>query len=278
MASADDFDDHVEDAAVPGEQSTSHYPPSDKPNAFTELMSPKKPKQPKPTPSRTDQPTKQTIFAGRDGLAAYTTDPASFPASRVVYYNDKFVVIKDLFPKATVHLLLLPRDTSKNVQRGQEAFDDLGFLEECREKLEKVKEMAGSELRRKLGKYSAKEAPRLAALREDEPPDVLPVGRDWTADLITGTHANPSMNHLHIHVLSRDMVSECMKKSNHYLSFTTDFLIGLDEYPLAEQDHRRAYKHFPGDMLCWRCGRNFGNKMARLREHLEEELVEWRKE
>ncbi|KAK5119009.1 hypothetical protein LTR62_000220 [Meristemomyces frigidus] len=278
MASADDFEEHVEGTAVPGKQSTNHYPPAKKPNAFTELMAKTPDKQLKSTPSRTDQQTKQTIFAGRDGLAAYTADPASFPQSRVIYYNDKFVVINDLFPKASIHLLLLPRDTTKSVYRGQEVFDEPGFLAECRRELEKVKEIAASELRRRFAKYSAQEQPRLAALASDDPPCELPPGREWTKDLISGTHANPSMSHLHIHVLSKDMMSDCMKKRNHYQSFTTDFLIDLDQYPLAKEDHRRDYKRFPEDMLCWRCGRNFGNKMTKLKEHLEEEFEAWKKE
>jgi len=239
---------------------------------------PRSPKQPKPAPDRTDHKTARTLFVGRDGLAAYTTDPASFPQSRVVYYNDKFVVINDLFPKASVHLLILPRDTTKNVLRPQEAFDDPAFLEECKEEEKKVRALVTGELRRRFGKYSASDRPRLEALDADEPPDDLPPGRDWDKDVISGIHANPSMNHLHIHVLSRDMVSECMKKRNHYLSFTTDFFVGLDQFPLEAKDHRRRYAHFPEDMECWRCGRNYGNKMARLKEHLEAEFEEWRRQ
>lgn len=108
--------------------------------------------------------------------------------------------------------------------------------------------------------------------------DELPSGRDWAKDVISGIHANPSMNHLHIHVLSRDMFSEPMKKTNHYLSFTTDFFVGLDQFPLPANDHRRVYKHFPADMLCWRCGKNFGNKISKLKEHLADEFEEWKKE
>lgn len=236
------------------------------------------PKKPKPTPEKTDGRTARTVFAGRDGLAAYTTDPASFPQSRVVYHNDKFVVINDAFPKASVHLLILPRDTSKNVLAPQSAFDDPAFLADCREEEQKVRAIVASELRRKFGKFSASDKPRLDALDSDDPPAKLPPGRDWSKEVITGIHANPSMNHVHIHVLSRDMVSECMKKRNHYLSFTTDFLVGLDQFPLAKIDHRRHYSHFPEDMICWRCGKNFGNKMARLKDHLEDELEKWKKE
>jgi aprataxin len=88
-----------------------------------------------------DQPTQKTVFQGRDGLAAYTIDPESFPPSRVVYYNEKFVVINDLYPKASVHLLILPRDPIKNVQRPQTAFDDPQFLAECREEEKKVRDI-----------------------------------------------------------------------------------------------------------------------------------------
>ncbi|TKA80091.1 hypothetical protein B0A55_02463 [Friedmanniomyces simplex] len=277
-ATADDFEEHVESTALPGQQSKKHFPPTERPNAFTEMMSPRKPKPLKPTPGTTDGVSKRTVFAGREGLAAYTTDPASFPPSRVVYYTDKFVVINDLFPKAAVHLLILPRDPKKNVIRPQEAFDDPVFLQECQEEEKNVRAIAASELCRRFGKSSASERPRLAALESDDPPDELPPGRDWEREILSGTHANPSMNHLHIHVLSRDLVGESMKKRNHYLSFTTAFLIGMDQYPLDEGDGRRRYGHFPEDMVCWRCGRNFGNKMARLKEHLGEEFEEWKRE
>lgn len=237
-------------------------------------MKPKK-KQPSDT---TDAPSKRTIFAGRDGLAAYTVDPASFPPSRVVYYNDGFTVINDLFPKSHVHLLILPRDPKKNILRPQEAFDDREFLQKCIEEERKVRQIVAEELRRRFGQYSSTEQARIQAMEAEDPPDVLPPGRDWAKEVKSGIHANPSMSHLHIHVLSRDHVSDPMKKTNHYLSFTTDFFVPLNQFPLAPDDHRRDYKHFPEDMYCWRCGRNFGNKITRLKEHLVEEFEAWKKE
>jgi len=237
------------------------------------------PKQLKLAPAdKTDSRTSRTLKAGRDGLAAYTRDPESFPSSRVVYYNDKFVVINDLFPKSSVHLLILPRNTQKNILRPQEAFDDAVFLAECKEEEKRVRALVASELRRKHGKYSAAERQRTAALEGDDPPSELPPGRDWNSEVISGIHANPSMNHLHIHVMSRDMMSQCLKKTNHYLSFTTDFFVGLDQFPLSNNDYRRHYRHFQDDMICWRCGKNFKRKLASLKEHLDKEIVEWRSE
>lgn len=230
----------------------------------------------KPTDNDVDAFTRQTIKFGGGGLGPYTQDPASFPSSRVVYYNDKFVVINDLYPKATVHLLILPRDPKKNLLPPQEAFDDIQFLEECRQEEKRVRTIVADELRRKLGKHSVTEKARTDAMNSDDPPDELPAGRDWSKEIISGIHANPSMMHLHIHVLSRDMVSGFMKKRNHYQSFTTDFLVGLDQFPLQMDDHRRRYKRFPEDMFCWRCGDNYANKMARLKDHLQEEFESWR--
>lgn len=239
-------------------------------HAVTKLMAPK----PKPV----DKGTKRSTFYGADGLGIYITDPASFPTSRVVYYNDKFVVINDLYPKASVHLLLLPRDSTRNYLRPQRAFDDPQFLASCQRELIKVQGIVASKLRRRFGKFSKAEQARLEAMDADDPPEVLPAGRDWSRDVISGIHANPSMNHVHIHVLSQDMVSESMKKTNHYLSFTTDFLVGLDQFPLDKDDHRRHYQHFPEDMKCWRCGRSFGNKISKLKAHLDEEFEAWTKD
>lgn len=242
-------------------------------------MKPKPKPQPSTQPKRNivDGQSARTTYLGRAGLGAYTADPESFPKSRVVYYTDKFVVLRDLFPKATVHLLILPRDPVRQLQRPQEAFDDVQFLAECRAEEKRVRKIAAEELSRTIGQYSLSEAARTKAMESDNLPEELPPGRDWSKEIITGTHANPSMSHLHIHVVSTDFHSECMKKRNHYLSFTTDFLIKMDEYPLSEEDHRRDYRHFPEGMLCWRCGKDYGN-FGKMKPHLEEEFEEWKKE
>ena len=87
------------------------------------------------------------------------------------------------------------------------------------------------------------------------------------------------MSHLHMHILSRELQSPCTKHKKHYLSFHSTFLVQLDEFPLEEGSPRFHPGDWPNwDLKCWRCGKNFKNKFAALKLHLDEEFEEWRKE
>lgn len=248
----------------------------------SELMRPK----PK-APAQLTQATSSTAsavthsFKGRDGLGVYTHDPASFPASQIIYYNDDFVVINDLYPKSAVHTLLLPRSPHKRLHPF-EAFDDTEFLAKVQAEALKLRKLVGKELQRRFGKYSETDKLREAILDSDSEweEDQLPKGRDWEQEVNVGIHAHPSMNDLHVHVISRDMSSECMKHRKHYNSFNTPFLIDVTDFPLAKNDPRRHPGHagyLNRDLVCWRCGENFKNKFKQLKEHLAWEFEEWRK-
>ena len=259
----------------------------------TDLMSPRK-KDKNETPIKVPNtktlaynPIRNTTFLGRDGLGAYIESPASFPASRVIYHDEKWVVINDLFPKSSIHLLLLARAPSKQLLHPFDAFQDLDFLKDVQSEIKKLRVLVAKELHRRYGNFSAQDQERQKVLdsfgedmEEETSKNVLP-GRDWTKSVISGIHIGPSMNHLHIHIISVDRHSECMRHRKHYNSFSTPFLVDVEDFPLGERDDRRH----PGragflkwDLKCWRCGKNFGNKFARLKEHLEDEFVEWRKE
>jgi len=245
----------------------------------TALMSrnPTESRQPKaPALGATRRP-----FDSRDGLGAYLTDPASFPPSIVIYHTPKFVVINDRYPKSSVHVLVLPRDPSKFSLHPYDAFGDPVFRAEALAEVAKVKTLVAKELRRRYGRLSTLDRAREEAMEVDPPPDKLPSGRDWEREVISGVHAHPSMNHLHIHVLSVDRVSNCLKHRKHYNSFATPFLVPAEDLPLEEGDPRlRPGKqgYLRRDMVCWRCGRDFGDKFQRLKDHLLQEFEEWKKE
>lgn len=203
-------------------------------------------------------------------------------------YDDDFVVINDLYPKSSIHLLLLPRDPTRQLQHPFDAFashtpEDTAFLNLVNAKVEQLKTLAASELRRRFGKFSAAETARTRALETDDssPSHVNPEGKDWASCITAGVHAHPSMTHLHIHIISTDRFSECMRHRKHYNSFATDFFVQMEDMPLEQGDVRRH----PGregfldrELVCKRCGRGFGNKFARLKEHLEEEFEMWKRE
>ena len=252
-------------------------------------MSPKKPpvsKKIPPSDTSPSDPARTTTFLGRDGLGAYISSPASFPASRVIYHDEKWVVINDLFPKSSVHILLLPRDPRKQLLHPFDAFMDLDFLREVQTEVQKLRGLAAKELSRRYGKFSASDQKRQRAIDaldgdSDGESRHLPIGRDWSQSVISGIHAGPSMNHLHIHILSVDRHSECLKHRKHYNSFSTPFLIDVGDFPLDKLDRRRhpgreGYMEY--DLKCWRCGKFFGNKFLNLKQHIDEEFEEWKKE
>ncbi|RYP02865.1 hypothetical protein DL764_005550 [Monosporascus ibericus] len=278
-------------------------------DAFTELMSPKR-KVPAASQSTTTTTPESSTATGatsafynrapltktlraRDGLGAYVADPASFPASRVVFHDASFVAINDMYPKASVHTLLLPRDAVLRRLHPFDALDpntDAAFLAAVREQAARLRRLVAKELQRRFGRFSRADAAREAALdgvgvapalEEGEGERKLPQGRDWEAEVRVGVHAHPSMNDLHVHVLSRDMFSECLRHRKHYNSFNTPFFVDLADLPLAPDDPRRhpgRAGYLDADLTCWRCGSSFGKRFKQLKEHLAYEFEEWKKE
>ncbi|KAF2225728.1 histidine triad nucleotide-binding protein [Elsinoe ampelina] len=238
-------------------------------------------KKPKPADPNHKPWENKKFYGGRDGLKAYTVEPEAFGPDRMISYNDDFVLIHDMYPKSSIHTLVLPRDPIKNEEHPFDAFEDPEFLAKTKVETEKAKQLVASELRRRYGRYSTQEQARIEAMEADEMPDELPPGRDWLKEVKAGIHAHPSMTHLHVHVMSRDNVNECMRHRKHYESFNTDFLVPLEAFPLAPDDVRRhpgANGILDQDLRCWRCGQNFGNKFAKLKAHLDEEFEAWKKE
>ncbi|KAM0670555.1 hypothetical protein MY8738_000798 [Beauveria namnaoensis] len=260
-------------------------------NAFAALMAPKKKAPARPSPGGGHH-----LFKDRMGLGAYLAEPSAFPASVVVAHDADFVVIRDKFPKATVHTLILPRSSAINLQHPFDALADPTLLAHVRVQVARTRALVAAELQRQLGRFSRAEAARQAVLDGEEAAVqgqggggggggggemMLPPGRDWAAEVICGVHAVPSMSHVHVHVLSRDMHSHKMKHRKHYNSFVTPFLVDIDDFPLAGDDPRRDTRregYLNWDLRCWRCERNFGNKFAQLKEHLEQEFDEWKRE
>lgn len=222
--------------------------------------------------------TTQLTSDRRDELLAYIKESNQ---SSVIYSSDQWVLIKDLYPKASVHCLLIPKDPEFYTQHPYRAFANRHFLQNARNEVNKAVQVVSGELRRLHGSHSKTERIRIAAMESDDPPDVLPQGRDWSKEIIVGVHGYPSMNHLHIHVLSKDRFSPYMKHAKHYNTFQTKFFVPLEDFPLDEDDERwqpeKLKEYTDGNLICWRCDKNFKRSFAKLKDHLAVEFGEWRK-
>lgn len=221
----------------------------------------------------------------RNNLIAYINHPTD--NTGVIYYNVDWVLIKDKFPKSTVHWLLIPRRYEWYAFHPLRALSKPDLLASARKELVYALKLAGQELRKQLGEFSVSEKVRRDAMMSDDPPDELPEGRNWEDEFNVGVHIFPSMYHLHIHIFSKDMkplakrnpTSDCGKK---YQTFNTPFLAGIDEFPLADDDLRwwpetAEISYRTHDRHCWRCKKNFGRDWRGLAQHLLDEYEAWKR-
>ncbi|XP_055149976.1 aprataxin isoform X8 [Symphalangus syndactylus] len=107
-----------------------------------------------------------------------------------VYKDEQVVVIKDKYPKARYHWLVLPWTSISSLKAvSREHLELLKHMHTVGEKV--IVDFAGSsKLRFRLG-----------------------------------YHAIPSMSHVHLHVISQDFDSPCLKNKKHWNSFNTEYFL-----------------------------------------------------
>ncbi|XP_078226681.1 aprataxin isoform X5 [Callithrix jacchus] len=120
-----------------------------------------------------------------------------------VYKDEQVVVIKDKYPKARYHWLVLPWTSISSLKAvTREHLELLKHMHTVGEKV--IVDIAGSsKLRFRLG-----------------------------------YHAIPSMSHVHLHVISQDFDSPCLKNKKHWNSFNTEYFLESQvslEYSMALQ-------------------------------------------
>ncbi|XP_060773253.1 aprataxin isoform X2 [Neoarius graeffei] len=136
-------------------------------------------------PEQTRTPEKEPTGHWNQGLRVSMQDP-----SMQVYKDEKVVVIKDKYPKARYHWLVLP-------------WDSISSLKALRpEHVELLKHME------RVGNRMVQQCPSSNKLH-----------------FRLGYHTIPSMSHVHLHVISQDFDSPCLKNKKHWNSFTTDYFI-----------------------------------------------------
>lgn len=153
----------------------------------------------------------------------------------VVTSSPTLVVIKDKFPKARHHYLVLPRADMDNLQSlGRQ---HLGLLQEMKE--------LGQEM----------------ACRHPE------------SEFRLGFHAVPSMVQLHLHCISQDFDSVSLKKKLHWNSFTSDYFLPIEKVVAELKEKGEVVKKTDMKYLldlplsCHKCDEKPKN-MPELKKHI----------
>ncbi|KAJ7709962.1 HIT-like domain-containing protein [Mycena rosella] len=196
------------------------------------------------------------------------TNPSKLPPSVLFSHSATSLTVYDAFPKAIFHFLVLPRAPEPSAGAGSEL----------------------ANLRQLLSGDKARAQQVLASLRADahalraeiEEEMLARYGFKW--GIWTGFHGAPSMDHLHLHVLSDDLCSDRMKNKKHYNSFhpKLGFFLDIDEVlswfdadpsyysTMAKLDAKHYELMLKEDLSCWRCNAHMKN-IPTLKTHLQEE-------
>ncbi|XP_072114231.1 aprataxin isoform X2 [Mobula birostris] len=187
------------------------------------------------TTAKSAEITEKKDFQGMwsQGLKVSMQDP-----KLQVYKDDTVVVIKDKYPKARFHWLVLPWESISSLKAVRK--DHLNLLQHMNE----------------VGEKLVRERVDSKALR-----------------FRLGYHAIPSMSHMHLHVISQDFDSPCLKTKKHWNSFNTDyFLESQDVMKMVEENGKIIVKDDMPELLkmpllCHVCRQQLST-IPQLKEHL----------
>ena len=176
-----------------------------------------------------------------NGLFQSMNDP-----NMIWYKNDEICIIKDKYPKAMQHFLVLPR---------KENISTLKKL--TNQHLSLVQTMIDSAKNHVIKSFLEKE-PKLK--------------------FRCGFHAIPSMALVHMHVISQDFISPCLKTKRHWNSFNTPYFIEADnviEYLSKEgfipnSVDQEAKKWLAEDVKCNQCSHKPRGMGMSFKKHLED--------
>lgn len=173
------------------------------------------------------------------GLLQYLKDPSKY-VDVLITYTEQLVVIKDKYPKAKLHLLILPREPLHNLSALTKAHITL---------LEDMENLAKT----LAAKWMANDA-------STECGNFGPPPGASTQRVLIGFHAVPSMTQLHLHVISNDFDSPALKTKRHWNSFNSPFFLppstiiqSLQVSQRIQFDKITYEAYLEGPLKCHRC-------------------------
>ncbi|EGV60605.1 aprataxin-like protein [Yamadazyma tenuis] len=230
-----------------------------------------------------------------DAFQTYINNPEI--CKKITLYNDDTVIIiKDMFPKSLRHYLVIPKSPAVTHAHPLKVFNDNVKLYDI---LEDYVQLTKQYITDDLVKFG---------LLEDDPETIKQFKQTF---IQCGVHSIPSLNNLHIHVMTRDFNSPRLKHKKHFNSFNTRFFVDFEdlnpigennnteysdsnsenlpdtEYSSGSDDSRTEISNYKFEMnpkklhdlvkstplKCCYCGQSFGNSFSQLKKHLTVEFA-----
>lgn len=166
-------------------------------------------------------------------------EPSMNDKTLQVYKDEEFVCIRDKYPKSRCHLLLIPYPIKGTKLLKVEDLirlpNSIDFLKEMKSLAHKIVETLPQSLNKLEFKY--------------------------------GFHSIQSMQPLHMHIITSDFQSDCLKNKKHWNSFNTSYFIKLDDLieHLAKDLNNLSIDYFKTDKF------NLKNKQM-LEDYLKLDL------
>lgn len=154
-------------------------------------------------------PTVSKSFSGaynRRILYDYIISPSRFEVE-IFCETDEMVCIYDAYPKASLHLLILPKQKFYLCDSIHE------IKTQDKEKIKSIHDLAENIVNSKCIQSKL---------------DEIEAALSFRPRIKCGFHGIPSLDLLHLHIISDDLVSEKLKSKRHYNSFTTDCFITIE--------------------------------------------------
>ncbi|XP_046438058.1 aprataxin-like isoform X1 [Daphnia pulex] len=185
-------------------------------NAFQELMkSSRKTTEKSPPSKRTKVDVAKEVSSNKSTSGKHFWKSglthAMNDSENIVESTDSLVIIKDKYQKANFHYLIMPKDVQLNSPQKLTNLN-LHLLKDMQQKAQ--------------------------VLINDLHPK---------AKFKIGFHAKPSMDHLHLHVISTDFVSSCMKTKKHWNSFNTEHFLNLSDLITELEEKGNLDDYYPND-------------------------------
>ncbi|KAG9321945.1 hypothetical protein KVV02_006917 [Mortierella alpina] len=203
--------------------------------------------------SRTAASSGSTAHAGGGGgrpfervFIGYCARPETIPAGIAYWHDEQHVILKDAYPKAKVHMLVLPR-----------------------QRIDKVTDLSGAGGIRFVEQLVERATWLVERLKKEWP----------MLEFKMGFHAIPSILQLHLHIISQEFCADALKKKQHWNSFTTPFFLNpqfvIDNiqtkgsFSLTAQQTEDFRAMISRDLKCNQCNERPKN-MPALKRHLQE--------